>query len=150
MHERELYDRLLGLSAPWFVADVNLDTEAQQVDVFVDHAKGTSFCCPECGKQCPVYDHTAERQWRHLDTMQFKTMLHAKPPRVECPEHGIKQASLPWAEKNSRFTLLFERLAIDVLQATQTVKGAQSILGTTWDETWHILRRAVARGKARK
>ena len=34
MHERELYDRLLGLSAPWFVADVNLDTEAQQVDVF--------------------------------------------------------------------------------------------------------------------
>ena len=55
MHERELYDRLLGLSAPWFVADVNLDTEAQQVDVFVDHAKGTSFCCPECGKQCPVY-----------------------------------------------------------------------------------------------
>ena len=150
MHERELYDRLLGLSAPWFVADVNLDTEAQQVDVFVDHAKGTSFCCPECGKQCPIYDHTAERQWRHLDTMQFKTMLHAKPPRVECPEHGIKQASLPWAEKNSRFTLLFERLAIDVLQATQTVKGAQSILGTTWDETWHILRRAVARGKARK
>ena len=150
MHERELYDRLLGLSAPWFVADVNLDTEAQQVDVFVDRVKGTSFCCPECGKQCPVYDHTAERQWRHLDTMQFETMLHAKPPRVECPEHGIKQASLPWAEKNSRFTLLFERLAIDVLQATQTVKGAQSILGTTWDETWHILRRAVARGKARK
>ena len=34
--------------------------------------------------------------------------------------------------------------------ATQTVKGAQAILGTTWDETWHILRRAVARGQARK
>jgi transposase len=150
MHERELYERLLGLSAPWFVADVKLDTEAQQVDVFVEHAGGTSFCCPECGKSCPVYDHTAERQWRHLDTMQFKTMLHAKPPRVECQEHGIKQASLPWAGKNSRFTLLFERLAIDVLLATQTVKGAQAILGTTWDETWHILRRAVARGQARK
>ena len=124
MHERELYEQLLGLSAPWFVADVKLDTEAQQVDVFVEHAGGTSFCCPECGKSCPVYDHTAERQWRHLDTMQFKTMLHAKPPRVECQEHGIKQASLPWAGKNSRFTLLFERLAIDVLLATQTVKGA--------------------------
>ena len=64
MHERELYDRLLGLSAPWFVADVNLDTEAQQVDVFVDHAKGTSFCCPECGKQCPVYDHTTKPRGR--------------------------------------------------------------------------------------
>jgi transposase len=38
MHERELYERLLGLSASWFVADVKLDTEAQQVDVFVEHA----------------------------------------------------------------------------------------------------------------
>jgi transposase len=150
MHERELYDQLLGLSAPWFVADVKLDTESQQVDVFVEHAPGTAFCCPECGKTCSVYHHTAERQWRHLDTMQFKTMLHAKPPRVECREHGIKQVALPWAGKNSRFTLLFERFAIDVLQATQTVKGAQGILGTTWDETWHILRRAVARGQARK
>jgi len=150
MHERELYDRLLGLSAPRFVADVKLDTESQQVDVFVEHAQGTLFSCPECGKACPVYDHTARRQWRHLDTMQFKTMLHARPPRVECQEHGIKQALLPWAEKNSRFTLLFERFAIDVLQATQTVSGAEGILGTTWDETWHILRRAVARGRARK
>jgi transposase len=150
MHERELYERLLGLSAPWFVADVKLNTVAQQVDVFVEHTQGTSFSCPECGNACPVYDHTAERQWRHLDTMQFKTMLHARPPRVRCQEHGIKQASLPWAEKNSRFTLLFERFAIDILQATQTVKGAQGILGTTWDETWHILRRAVARGQARK
>ncbi len=84
MHERELYERLLGLSAPWFVADVKLNTVAQQVDVFVEHSRGTSFSCPECGKACPVYDHTAERQWRHLDTMQFKTMLHAKPPRVRC------------------------------------------------------------------
>ena len=150
MHERELCERLLGLSAPWFVADVKCDTEAQQVDVFVGHAGGMSFCCPECVRSCPVYDHTAERQWRHLDTIQFKKMLHAKPPRVECQEDGIKQASLPRAGKNSRFTLLFERLAIDVLLATQTVKGAQAILGTTWDETWHILRRAVARGQARK
>ncbi len=57
---------------------------------------------------------------------------------------------LPWAEKGSRFTMLFERFAIDVLQASQTVKGAQGILRTSWDETWHILEKAVARGKARK
>ncbi|TWU66841.1 Transposase [Crateriforma conspicua] len=34
--------------------------------------------------------------------------------------------------------------------ASRTVKGAQSILRTSWDETWHILEKAVARGKARK
>jgi transposase len=150
MQETEFYQQILGLKQPWFVAEVKLDTESQQVDVFVEHPEGTLFGCPECGKLCSVYDHTGSRQWRHLDTMQFRTSLHAKPPRVKCEEHGVKQVNLPWAEKNSRFTILFERFAIDVLLATQTVKGAQGILGTSWDETWHILRRAVDRGKARK
>jgi transposase len=77
-------------------------------------------------------------------------MLHARSPRDECQEHGIKQALLPWAEKNSSFALLVERFAIDVLQAKQAVSGAEGILGTTWDETWHILRRGVACGRARK
>lgn len=150
MQETEFYQQILGLEQPWFVADVKLDTEAQQVDVTVEHPEGTSFSCPECGKPCGVYDHTAARRWRHLDTMQFRTILHAQPPRVKCVEHGVKQARLPWAEKNSRFTIFFERFAIDALLASQTVKGAQGILRTSWDETWHILKKAVARGKARK
>jgi transposase len=33
---------------------------------------------------------------------------------------------------------------------TQTVKGAMSILRLQWDSTWHVIERAVARGKARK
>ncbi len=82
--------------------------------------------------------------------MQFKTMLHAAVPRAKCSEHGVKQASVPWAEANSRFTLLFERFAIDVLLATQNVKGARSILRTGWEQTWNILRRDVERGQLRK
>ncbi len=69
---------------------------------------------------------------------------------MECPEHGVKQVSVPWSGKNSRFTLLFERFPIDVLLATQNVKGAQSILGTGWEQTWNIARRAVERGQLRK
>jgi len=30
---------------------------------------------------------------------------------------GVDQVALPWAEPNSRFTAVFERLAIDVLAA---------------------------------
>ncbi len=33
---------------------------------------------------------------------------------------------------------------------TLTVKGAVIILRLQWDETWHIIERAVAREKARK
>lgn len=85
-----------------------------------------------------------------MDSCHFKTRLIAAPPRVKCPNHGVKNAALPWAEKGSRFTIIFERFAIDVLLAAQTVEGAMGILWASWDETWGILTRAVARGQARK
>ena len=96
-----------------------------------------------------MYDHAAERSWRHLDSCQFQTVLHARTPRVSCPEHGVRQAELPWAEPGGRFTRLFEALAIDVLLATD-VKKAATILGITWDEAWHIMERAVLRGRRAK
>lgn len=150
MQDRELYDQILGMKPPWSVSRVELSVERQQVDVFVEHPSGTLFSCPECAESLVCYDHTPERQWRHLDSCQFKTVLHAKIPRVNCPKHGVKQVLVPWAEKGSRFTSLFERFAIQVLLAPQTVKGAMSILRTKWDQTWSILQRAVERGKARK
>ena len=150
MQDKELYQQILGLSSPWAVADVQLDLEAQEIRVRVEHPRGAKFRCCECESECPIHDHADERRWRHLDSCQFKTVLIATPPRVKCPTHGVKNAVLPWAEKGSRFTMLFERFAIDVLLACQTVKGAQGILRTSWDETWHILKKAVARGKARK
>lgn len=150
MQDKELYQHLLGLTAPWTVKEVELKVEAQEIDVHVDHPRGTKFCCPECQLELPCYDHGEERRWRHLDSCQFKTILIARVPRVQCPKHGVKSASVPWAEPNSRFTILFERFAIDVLRATQTVKNAMAILRLKWDATWHIIERAVERGKARK
>ena len=58
-------------------------------------------------------------------------------------------AALPWAEPGGRFTRLFEALAVDVLLATD-VKNAATILGITWDEAWHIMERAVERGRRAK
>jgi len=42
---------------------------------------------------------------------------------VQCPQHGVKQIAIPWAEPGSQFTLLFERLAIDWLREC-SVTGA--------------------------
>jgi transposase len=80
---------------------------------------------------------------------QFQPHLHAPPPRVQCPTHGVKQGRLPWAEARARFTTLFERLAIDVLLETD-ILGATRILRISWDEAWHIQERAVARGQQAK
>jgi len=66
---------------------------------------------------------------------------------VDCPDHGVRQARLPWAEPNTRFTVLFERLAIDVLTETD-VSGAARLLRLSWDEAWLLMDHAVARGLA--
>jgi transposase len=150
MQDRKLYREILGLKSPRSVTNVAPNQKEQQVDVFLNYPSEAKFCCPECSLTLPCYDHTPERQWRHLDSCQFRTLLHASIPRVDCPEHGVRQVSVPWAEKGSRFTIFFERFAIHVLLATQTVTGAMNILRTKWDQTWSIVERAVARGKARK
>ena len=149
MDSVELYRQLLGLTTPWTVERVDLDMAKQHVEVHVGHPAGQRFACPECGRELGVYDHLAERVWRHLDSCQFLTYLHARPPRVSCPEHGVHQVTLPWAQAGSRFTNLFEALAIDVLRAAN-VKRAAGILRITWDEAWHLMERAVLRGRAAK
>ena len=149
MRDTDLYRHLLGLVAPWEVSRVELSVDRGQVDVWAEHPRGTRFACPECGLDLAVYDHAEERAWRHLDSCAFLTYLHARPPRVECPAHGVRQVTLPWAEPLSRFTVLFDRLAIDVLKECD-VEGAARLLRLSWDEAWHLMDRAVARGLSRK
>jgi transposase len=149
MRDIELYRHLLGLEQPWFVSGVELDVKGHRVDVQAGHAEGVRWPCPVCSVDLPVYDHSEERAWRHLDSCQFMTYLHARPPRVKCPDHGVHQVKLPWAEPRARFTALFERLAIDVLKETD-VLGATRILRISWDEAWYLMERAVRRGLATK
>jgi transposase len=149
MDSTELYRQLLGVTAPWTVDRVDMDVQGLSVDVHLAHGYGTRFACPKCGLSSSVYDHLAERRWRHLDSCHFRTVLHAHPPRIKCPADGILQVELPWAEAGGRFTRMFESLAIDVLLATD-VKNAAAILNITWDEAWHIMKRAVIRGRTAK
>ena len=119
MQDRDLYRRILGIEAPWHVESVELKLEAGEVHVHLAHDEMIDWPCGECGAPGKLHDHQGERQWRHLDTCQCQTILHAEPPRSECGEHGVKVVKLPWAEPRSRFTALFEALAIEWLKAAK-------------------------------
>jgi hypothetical protein len=97
---------LLGLQAPWHIARVALDTSGEWVDLWVEHDVAVRWACPDCEAQAPGHDHAEERVWRHLDTCQYQTFLHARVPRVQCSTHGVRQVRVPWAKARSRFTLL--------------------------------------------
>lgn len=150
MRDTQLYQQILGLAEPWFVERVELDIADQRVDIFVEHAADAHFPCPVCGKTAVLYDHAEERVWRHLDSCQLKTFLHARPPRTGCPQHGIHKAKLSWAEARSRFTLLMERMIIDVIHQCATLSGACAIMRVSWDEAFGVMQRAVMRGRQRK
>lgn len=148
MEDRELYQAILGLREPWTVERVELKESDKAVEIWVGEREGTRFSCPECGERSPIYDRS-ERRWRHLDTCQFTTILCARVPRVECSEHGVKTVRVPWAEPGSRFTLLFERLAISWLREA-TPSAVARRLGLSWDEAEGIMQRAVRRGLIRR
>lgn len=93
MQDHELYAQILGIRTPWQVDKVELRLAGGEVHVHLTHDPGLLCPCPECG---PLYDHQPERRWRHLDTCQFKTILHAEPPRSNCGVHGPRTVKLPW------------------------------------------------------
>jgi len=149
MQDRDLYQRILGIESPWYVESVDLRLTDGEIHVHLAHRKQESWPCPECGAGCKLHDHQAERQWRHLDTCQYQTMLHAEPPRSECSEHGVRVVKLPWAEPLGRFTALFEALAIEWLKAASQTAVAEQ-LRLSWDEIHGIMERAVKRGLERR
>jgi hypothetical protein len=83
---------------------------------------------------------------RHLDTMQFTTLIGARMPRSDRPEHGVKTMQVPWAAPQGRFTLLFERFAVGVLLASASVSQACELLGISWDTAQEIMCRAEEPG----
>lgn len=146
MRDHDLYARILGIERPWSVTNVELDVEAEQVTIVVEH-RG-ELTCPCCGASAPGYD-TRRRRWRHLDTCQFRTYLVADMPRIKCSEHGVRQVNVPWADPGSRFTALFERLVIDWLLEASAAAVARR-LNLTWDEVDGVMARAVRRGLHRR
>ena len=149
MNLNQHYGLLLGLGDEWRVENVMLSLGAKRVDIYLEY-NVKSAQCPICGKLFGIHDQQEEREWRHLDTMQFETRIHAKTPRVICAEHGVRVIELPWATKYSRFTLMFEAFAIDVLKASKSIKHAQELLRINWKQAQAIMKSGVERGLSRR
>lgn len=144
------YAALLGLSDPWQVDDIELTIDPARVIIRVAYAAERPCPCAKCGQSCTIYDHAAERTWRHLDTMQFETIIVARVPRANCPQCGVANINIPWAEPLGRFTLMFAAFAIKVIQAASSIDKARLLLRLSWASTHAIMKAAVERGIERR
>jgi len=149
MDEKAFYTKILRIKLPWYVKQVKMDEAAQRIDIYVEHEKDIRVRCPECGFFYGMYDHSPERIYRHLDTCQMETYIHVRPPRVNCPKHGVKQIDSEMGENGSDMTYAFESHVICVAQECN-IEATARLCGLGWDSSWNALERAVERGRQRK
>ena len=149
MTDKEMFAKLLKLDTGWKVREVRLNMNENRIDIWLETEAGLKWPCADCGMKQGIHDHTPEQTWRHLDTCQCQTFVHARLPRTDCKTHGIKQILAPWAGVRSGFTLLMETRVIDTLQECD-VTGCSRLTRISWDAAWAVMEKAVARGLARK
>jgi len=141
----QLFTLALGLVPPWMVDEVQFTAEEKRLDLHVNFPRVSRFPCPVCGQDCPVYD-TQEKVWRHLDFFQHAAYLHARVPRVQCPEHGVHLVPVPWAREGSGFTLLFEALVMAMVREMPVLTVARMV-GETDQRLWRVIDHYVAKAR---
>ena len=148
MQPEQLFGMALGIVSPWEVKEISFSKESNRLDIYIDFQKGTQFPCPVCGALSPVYD-TTDKEWRHLNFFQYEAYLHARVPRVACPnaDCGVKMVTVPWARPGSGFTLLFEALVMTMAR-TMPVNVMARLLSVTDTRLWRIISSYVAMARA--
>lgn len=146
MRDVDVFQQALGLTPPWRVESAEFDADAGRLDIQLDFPAGSEFPCPVCDREgCKAYD-TSNKTWRHLNFFEHRTYLHARVPRVQCLECGVKLVRVPWAREGSGFTLLFEGFVLALVKA-MPVAAASRLVGENDTRLWRILHHYVDRAR---
>jgi transposase len=130
------------------VTRTKLDPVDSKLELWIDFAPGARFTCSKCNTgSCPAYD-TKQTTWRHLDFFQYRTFLHVRHPRVECPTCGILRVDVPWARPESGFTFLFEAMVMAMAPHMPVAALARQVREHD-TRVWRILHYHVNEARAR-
>ena len=133
--QEALFSQALGLVKPWEVQQVLLDVNASRIDLHIAW-NSAAAACPACGSPDQALHDHRQRSWRHLDFFQFEAHVHCQLPRVQCSAcKKVSQLQVPWARAGSRFTLMFEALAL-TLAREMPVNACSRILRCSGNALW--------------
>jgi transposase len=97
--------------------------------------------CGVCHRRCARYDAgEGLRLWRACDLGTTIAYLEAEAPRVQCPEHGVVVAEVPWARHDARFTRAFDDQA-----SWLAVHASKSMLAVFMRVTWRTVGNIIER-----
>lgn len=148
MNSETLFSLALGLQSPWQITDLSFAagaSERKELHLYIGFPPGSRF--PDAsGTLCPVHD-TVERQWQHLSFFEHTCYLHCAVPRIITPDGKVATVSVPWARPGSGFTLLFEALALALIEREMPVNRVAELLRVNPQRIWTVFNHWV--GKAR-
>lgn len=137
-NEIKIFSLMAGIEEPWILERVEVDEE-KDLHMYVKYKRGNKFKCIKCSELCSVYD-TVEKTWRHLNCFEHKTFIHCRVPRIQCEKHGVHLVDVPWASKNSGFTLLFEEFVMQ-LAKKMSILSISKLVDESNGRLWRIVHR---------
>lgn len=143
MRSARVWARLLGVEKTT-VERVEFDEGKQLLVAHVKPHGRERRRCPTCRRRCGVYDRgEGRRRWRALDLGTIVAELEADAPRINCPEHGVLVAAVPWARHHAGHTRFFDDQVAWL--AVQTSKTAVTrLMRIAWRTVGAIITRVVA------
>ena len=142
MRNKRIWARLLGLGKA-VVEAVELTADGVVV-IAVRPRFSQRDRCPHCRRRCPGYDlGEGRRCWRALDLGTTFCFLEADAPRVECKEHGVVVAVVPWARHDVWFTRSFEDQCA-WLAVNTSKKAICELMRVSWRTVGRICERVMA------
>jgi transposase len=118
----------------WFEAEL-------WVVVHVRPRKAKTLRCPYCLRRCGRYDAgRGRRRWRALDVGPLRAYVESDAPRIDCPEHGVRVAAVPWARHDAGHTDFFDD-TIAWLATVSSKTAITQLMRVTWRSVGNIVAR---------
>jgi transposase len=150
MNSEQLFGMALGLHTPWQVEAIEFKPGArggEELHLTIGFERGSRFADSK-GQACPVHD-TVKRTWQHLNFFEHACFLHCQVPRIKTSDGRVESVPVPWARPNSGFTLLFEALAMALIEREMPVKRVAEMLRVNAQRVWTVFNHWVCEARKR-
>jgi transposase len=139
---------VVGVERDVVVEAVEFDEDAGEIIVSCRLRKGAGRRCGRCDRRGGRYDQgEGRRRWRALDAGTVRVFIEAEAPRVDCPDHGVTVAAVPWARHGAGHTRAFDDQVAWL--ATHCSKSAVvELMRVAWRTVGSIAGRVVADARA--
>ena len=150
MNSEQLFSMALGLHPPWQVDSIEFKPGTkggEALHLTIGFARGSRFA-DASGQACPVHD-TVMRTWQHLNFFEHACYLHCPVPRIKTSDGRVETVPVPWARPGSGFTLLFEALAMALIEREMPVKRVAEMLRVNPQRVWTVFNHWVCEARKR-